>query len=222
MVLFSADPHRSHKFWSTKFARSVGNLNFINLHPQHLSMSFNLFGNKEKDQPRGIFTDKTYVSSSAKMNGCAELAKNDPATVFITWFPETTRKFKEFFSQHDIAENRIIEARQVHGALLTGKTAVFAEHYPMHGKEIELVQNWAQDHFIVFSSMDEPLFKHFGSEKMIPLMKLLGMKEEESIEHSFVSKSIIKGQNKIAAQVVVEQTADSQERWMEINIKRNL
>ena len=183
-------------------------------------MSFNLFGNKEKDQPRGVFTDKTYVSTSAKMNGCADLAKNDPATVFITWFPETTRKFKEFFGQHNIADNRVIEARQVHGVLLTGKTAVFAEHYPLHGKEIELVKNWAQDHFIVFSSMDEPLFKHFGSEKMIPLMKLLGMKEEESIEHSFVSKSIIKGQDKIAAQVNFEITTNSQGEWMEKNIKK--
>jgi preprotein translocase subunit SecA len=67
--------------------------------------------------------------------------------------------------------------------------------------------------------MDEPLFKHFGSEKMIPLMKLLGMKENEVIEHSFVSQSIIKGQNKIAAMVSFEQSADSQKEWLERNLK---
>ena len=153
------------------------------------------------------------------MNACADLAKSDPATVFIAWFPETTRKFKEFFGQHDIAENRVMDARNIHSALLADKTAVFVEHYPLHGKETELVKNWAQDHFIVFSAMDEPLFKHFGSEKMIPLMKLLGMKEEEAIEHSMVSRSIIKGQEKIAAHVTFELSANSQAEWMEKNIK---
>jgi len=182
-------------------------------------MAFNLFGKKEEDQPNGIFTDKTYVSTSAKMNACLDMAKKDAATVFITWFPETTHKFKAFFAQHGLPENRILEARQMHSAMIQDKTAVFAEHYPLHGKEMELIKNWSQDHFIVFSAMDEPLFKHFGSEKMIPLMKLLGMKEEESIEHPLVSKSIIKGQDKIAARVNFESTANSQAEWMVKNIK---
>ena len=182
-------------------------------------MAFNLFGKKEKDQPRGVFTDKTYMSTAAKMNACAELAKFDPSTVFITWFPDTTRKFKTLFDQQGISESRIMEARQMHSALLNGKTAVFAEHYPLHNKEVELIKNWTQEHFTVFSAMDEPLFKHFGSEKMLPLMKMLGMKEEESIEHAMVSKSIIKGQDKLAAQVDVELTANSQAEWMERNIK---
>lgn len=54
---------------------------------------------------------------------------------------------------------------------------------------------------------------------MIPLMKLLGMKEDGVIEHSFVSKSIIKGQAKIAAMVTMEQFAHLQEEWLEKNIK---
>ena len=67
--------------------------------------------------------------------------------------------------------------------------------------------------------MDEPLFKHFGSEKIIPLMKMMGMKEDEVIEHNMVSKSIISGQEKIAKQVTLEQKASSQAGWMEKNLK---
>ncbi|MBK7308447.1 MAG: hypothetical protein IPI88_16550 [Chitinophagaceae bacterium] len=67
--------------------------------------------------------------------------------------------------------------------------------------------------------MDEPLFKHFGSDKLIPLMKMMGMKEDEVIEHNMVSKSIIKGQEKIGEQVTLEQAAVSQEEWMRKNIK---
>ncbi len=182
-------------------------------------MSFNLFGKKEKGLPGGVFIDKTYISTSAKMNACLDLAKVSPGTVFIAWFPDTARKFKDFFRQHGIDESSITESRYVHTALLQHKIPVFIEHYPLHTKEMELIQNWDQQEIVVFSAMDEPLFKHFGSEKMIPFMKLLGMKEAEAIEHSMVSRSIIKGQEKIASQVSFEQTANSQAEWMEKNIK---
>lgn len=182
-------------------------------------MSFNLFGKKEKNLPGSVFIDKTYISTSAKMNACMDLAKTAPNAVFIAWFPDTARKFKEFFHQHGIDESRLLEARFVHTALLQHKIPVLIEHYPLHTKEMELVQNWNRQEILVFSAMDEPLFKHFGSEKMIPFMKLLGMKEAEAIEHSMVSRSIIKGQEKIASQVSFEQTANSQGEWMEKNIK---
>jgi hypothetical protein len=103
--------------------------------------------------------------------------------------------------------------------MLTDRTPVFTEHYPLHAKEIGLVQHWPTQKVIVYSAMDEPLFKHFGSEKMLPLMKLLGMKEDEVIEHSLVSKSIIKGQDKIANAVTLEQPANSQAEWLEKNLK---
>ena len=72
---------------------------------------------------------------------------------------------------------------------------------------------------IVLSAMDEPLFKHFGSDKMIPIIKLFGMKESEAIEHSYVTESIIKGQNKIAIKVTGEQPANSQAEWMQLNME---
>ena len=72
---------------------------------------------------------------------------------------------------------------------------------------------------MVFSAMDEPLFKFFGSEKVIPLMKMLGMKEEKAVEHPMVSKSIINAQQKIASKVITEQPANSQAEWMEKNMK---
>ena len=82
-----------------------------------------------------------------------------------------------------------------------------------------MIKNWDAEKIIVFSAMDEPIFKHFGSDKLIPLMKMMGMKEDEVIEHNMVSKSIIKGQEKIGEQVTLEQSAGSQEEWMRKNIK---
>lgn len=72
---------------------------------------------------------------------------------------------------------------------------------------------------LVFSTMDEPIFKHFVAEKMLPFMKLLGMKEAEAIEHEMVSKSILRGEEKITKLVSLEQPANSRAEWMEKNIK---
>jgi hypothetical protein len=93
---------------------------------------------------------------------------------------------------------------------------------PLHSKEFTLAKQFNLQKVIVYSTMDEALFKHFGSDKMLPLIKLLGIKEDEAIEHSFVSKSIIKGQDKIAYLVIAEQFAPSQGEWMAKNVKANI
>jgi len=182
-------------------------------------MAFNLFGKKEEAAPEGIFTDRTYMSTAAKINACVALAKEQPGTVFICWFNDTLKNFKAAFLQNGLDETLVMDAKQVHSAMLQHKTPVFTEHFPLHAKELALVQHWPQQKIVVYSAMDEPLFKHFGSERMIPLMKMLGMKEDEMIEHALVTKSIIKGQAKIAGLVTMEQPANSQGEWLERNLK---
>jgi hypothetical protein len=182
-------------------------------------MLFNLFGKKDEHADDHVFVDRAYVSTAAKMNACAALAKKEPNHLFICWFPDTAVKFREFFREQGLEEDLVMEARHVHTSKLEGKMPVFVEHYPLHTKEIELIKNWGKEKIIVFSALDEPLFKHFGSDKVIPMIKLLGMKEDEAIEHSMVSKSILKGQEKIAGLVSLEQSASSQAEWMTKNIK---
>lgn len=183
-------------------------------------MSFSLFGKKELPAPERNFVDRTYMTSTAKMDACLALAKKEPDTLFICWFADTLKKFKAAFQQNGLDELKLIDARNMHSAMLHNKTPVFTEHYPLHAKELALTEHWPPQQIIVYSAMDEALFLHFGSEKMLPLMKLLGMKEDEVIEHSYVTKSITRGQEKIAAQVELEQPANSQEEWMEKNIKK--
>ncbi|MES2429754.1 MAG: hypothetical protein V4556_02385 [Bacteroidota bacterium] len=184
-------------------------------------MFFNLFGKKEDDSNH-IFIDKAYISGEGKMNGCIKLAKEDPATIFIAWFSETEKLYKDAFEKNGLDESRVSNFHHLHAAKLEDRSVVFLEHYPLHEKETELIKNLSQEKFIVFNSLDEALFKHFGSEKMIPMIKMLGMKEDEPIEHKLVSQSIIKGQEKIAAMITVEQSASSQEEWMMKNIKKSV
>ena len=182
-------------------------------------MLFNLFGKKDDEPENHIFIDRAYVSTAAKMKACADLARREPNHLFICWFADTAAQFKEFFKVQGLDEGMVIDVRQVHTSKLQDKIPVFAEHYPLHEREIDLIKNWQSEKIVVYSALDEPLFKHFGSDKIIPIMKMLGMKEEEVIEHNMVSKSIIKGQEKIAEQVTLEQSAASQVEWMRKNIK---
>lgn len=182
-------------------------------------MLFNLFGKKDESSENHVFVDRAYVTTAAKILACAELAKKEPNHLFICWFTDTAVKFKAFFVQQGLDESLITEARYLHGGKLDNKIPVFVEHYPLHTKELDLIKNWGAEKIIVYSAMDEPLFKHFGSEKLIPIMKMLGMKEDEVIEHAMVTKSIIKGQEKIAEQVNLEQPASSQAEWMTKNVK---
>jgi hypothetical protein len=182
-------------------------------------MAFSFFGKKENGPAEGVFTDKAYMSTPAKMNACLERARKEPNTLFICWFPDTIRQFREFYRQQGVDDSCIMEATHINKAVIRNKTPVFAEHYPLHSKELELVKNWQLKEITVYSALDEPLFKHFGSERMIPLMKMLGMKEEEAIEHPMVSKSILKGQEEIARKVDFEISCHSQAEWMEKNLK---
>jgi len=182
-------------------------------------MFSNLFGKKETDGKDHLFKDRAYMTTEAKMKACAELAKENESIIFIAWFTDTAKQFKDHFTANGLNENRVTEARYLTASQLLSYTPVFTEHYPMHSKEENFVANWKIKNIMVYSAMDEPLFKHFGSEKLIPLMKMMGMKENEVIEHSMVSKSIINGQKKIEEQVSVEQSAASQAEWMQRNLK---
>ncbi len=180
---------------------------------------FNLFGKKEEESVKHIFTDRAYISTDAKIKACVELAKTDSNYIFISWFDETNEIFKMHFIQQGIDETRIQIAKYLNPHSLEGKTPVFVEHYPLHQKELDLIKNWTAENIVVYSALDEPLFKHFGSDKIIPMIKLMGMKESEAIEHNLVTKSIIKGQSKIAEQLDTEHSAISQAEWMKKNVK---
>ena len=179
-------------------------------------MLFDLFGKKEDTETTAIFKDKVYIHATGKMNACLQLAKTQPEVLFIAWFKKTAETYKAFFLQNGIDGARIITVAELD---LQNYQPVFLEHYPLPAKELELVKDWQLTNIPVFSAMDEPLFKYFGSDKMIPLIKLFGMKESEAIEHSYVTESIIKGQGKIANKVILEQTAHSQAEWMMKNME---
>lgn len=176
----------------------------------------NLFGSSEEKEY--LFSHRVYMTTEGKKMACLKMAKEDETCIFIGWFPATVDEYKTYFKENGIDVNRIWLASESKKMNTGAQKPVFIEHYPLHEKEKELAESFGIMNIPVFSAMDEPLFKHFGSEKMIPMMKLMGMKESEAVQHAMVSKSIIKGQKSIAEKVMVDQSANSQSEWMQKNL----
>jgi hypothetical protein len=182
-------------------------------------MLFNLFGKKGDGVSGQLFKDIVWLDTQAKYQGLRTVYQKEPNMVFIGWFADTINDFKKFLSSNGIDDNCVKDARTVTSQQLEGRPIVFLEHYPLHEKEKALVEELHIGQAVVHGALDEAIFVHFGSEKMLPMIKMLGFKASDPIQHPYVSSSVTKAQEKMAAKVLVEQSANSQAAWLEKNLK---
>jgi hypothetical protein len=182
---------------------------------------FNLFGSKEEEGGNSLFKDIVWLDTPAKNNGLLAIYQKEPVTIFIGWFADTVNGFRNFLKQNGIEEDCVKDAKTVSRHHIEGRPVIFLEHHPLHEKEKALVAELQLQQAVVHGALDEAIFVHFGSEKMLPLIKLLGFKANEPIQHPYVTSSVIKAQGKMAVKVVVEQTATSQAGWLAINLKED-
>jgi hypothetical protein len=174
----------------------------------------------ESKNEKFVFIDKVYILTKYKWAACVTAAKQCSNTIFVAWFAETALQCSLVFEQNNVGKNRVILASKICKNGGINSTIIFIEHYPLRQKMQQLVANLEKDNIVVLSAMDEALFKHFGSDKMLPIIKLFGFKEKEAIQHTFVTTAIIKGQQKIESVVTVDNMCNSQTEWMLTNMPK--
>ena len=174
----------------------------------------NLF-KKKSSEPK--VNDKIWMAQADKWKACAELTRTNPDSFFIAWFDETRQQLEDIFTKENLAIQNILSAREAGTHHLKNKTFVFIEHYPLRSREQALFTSLQPADILIYSALDEPLFMHFGGEKIIQMMKQLGMKETESIENSLLSNAIRNAQEKIEKKVLADQTSRSQNDWLSKN-----
>jgi hypothetical protein len=180
-------------------------------------MLFNLFGKKEENNHR-IFKDVVWIDSAAKNDALLALCRQQPNTLLVGWFPDSVAQLRTFLQGQGIGGDCVVEAKTLTSQQAAQHTIVFIEHYPLHDKELALAEKLHLQAADVYGALDEPVFVYFGSEKMLPMVKLLGFKSTESIQHSYVTASVIKAQEKMATKVTVEQSAHSLSDWIQKNL----
>ncbi len=72
-----------------------------------------------------------------------------------------------------------------------------------------------------YSSLDNPLMDAFGASNVISLMEKLGMKDDEAIEHTLVTKAMQNARKKLEEKVKFENTAHSEKEWFEKNLPKS-
>jgi hypothetical protein len=172
--------------------------NYFHLYSTIILLSmFRLFKNKP---PQIKTTDRIWMSDSAKTNAIIEEWKKNNNTTWLFWSNESLRKVETEVSGKTTSPISLVMAAQVSTIHLAGQKIIFAEHHPSREREQAIYQKLNLQEAEVWSSLEEPLFTSFGGEKIIQLMKQLGMSEEESIVHPMISKAIAKAQEKAAEQ----------------------
>jgi hypothetical protein len=177
-----------------------------------------MFGLFKKKEATIQVKDKVWMTGEAKLQALINEWKKNPDIVFIFWFDESLRQIESFFTGQSLAPIVLLTARETNTSHLSGKKIILVEHYPLSQKENEFFQKLKLQEAEVWSALDEPLFKHFGSEKIIQMMKQLGMKEDEAIEHPMISKAIHNAQEKISKKIIIDQASHSQNDWLQKNL----
>lgn len=157
--------------------------------------------------------DKIWLSKQAKWNFCADMLKKNPQCLFIAWFEATKNELQTFLG----TDSPVILTDQLMGVTSAGRMIVFVEHYPLPEPEEKLFETLNLNELPVLSSLDEPIFRIFGGEKLISLIEKLGFNEKEVLGHSMITRSIKNAQGKLAEKVKLDNKARSQEEWFALN-----
>jgi hypothetical protein len=161
--------------------------------------------------------DKVWMSKTAKLKACADMLGVNPDCLFIAWFKETFAELQAALHL-PIDNSNLRVAENITPPDVVNRMIIFAEHHPLHAVEQELFRKLNLKEVPVLCSLDEHFFSRFGGEKTIELMRKLGMKEDEVIGHSMITKSIRSAQDKISKHTKTNYAASSQAEWFTLNL----
>lgn len=159
-----------------------------------------------------------WLNENMKWNHCIARLQQASNTVIITWFEDTLHKLEQILRNAGVSTSTLFPSRQVTHQHVHNTPVIFAEHYPLHHKEKELYKKLHISKAEVHSSLDEPIFRHFGSERLVDLCRKLNCKEDEPMQHRLINTAIKNTQEKIASIVAMEQGATSQAGWLMRNL----
>jgi preprotein translocase subunit SecA len=114
--------------------------------------------------------------------------------------------------------------RQLRASEMKDQEVLFivAEHHPLHECDEALFSFMSnlpcRSRIRFHSALDEPLFKMFGGERVLDVVKRLGLDEKQYISHRLISSAIEKAQKRIKDKATGNQRVDSMDEWFHYNL----
>lgn len=171
-----------------------------------------MFGLFRKRNKGVTVYDNIWISEEAKFRACLEMNKANPTIVFIAWFEETRIALENFFQKNSVVKQVHLADRLNAG--FADKELIFVEHHPLSSEEQRIATELGKNEITVLSALSEPLFQLFNSDKIIEMMKNMGINEDEKLENEMISNSVRRAQEEIAKKTIISGSARSQADWM--------
>lgn len=172
-----------------------------------------MFGLFKKKTPGIKVVDKIWMTENASFRAIVAILKNKSDTLCLTWFADTKDKLCAYLQQHNLGTCNVQMADHT-PIYLDVSHAIFIGHHPLESEEQKKFADLGLQEATIFTSLEEPIFQLFGGEKIIALMKKMGLQEDDVIEHKMISTSIKRAQKQIAEKAIITGHAKSQGDWL--------
>jgi hypothetical protein len=150
-------------------------------------------------------------------------------TLLLYFFHQTGQEIRQLLTASGIPFSEsdhplgtgvvIVHDTQLSGVIQPTDVVLAVEIHPSARVMTDALRHIAPTQsFTCFTALDEPLMRIFGQERLMALMTMLGMDENEAIEHHMVSKSIEKAQQALDKRMPNQRDIrDSAEAWETAN-----
>ncbi len=172
---------------------------------------FNFF---KKNKVSVVVRDFCFLTEEYKLKALSALALEEPQTVFLCWFSQTQKLLASHFEANNLSYERVLLLQGGTYSKIGQRKLILAEHHPNLQVEEDFYTQMNLTTADYYNSLTEPIFKKAGADKIIDLMKKMGMKDDEAIQHTMISKSIRNLQEKMASSLDGFINASSQEEWI--------
>lgn len=144
-----------------------------------------------------------------------------PSTVITANnIPDIAPKGIHVITAHEVVGSQHLQRtiQQTNNVLL-----LFRGRYPIAIPENGVLEKlpMSKGNGAFYLSMEDEFLKTFGMERMVGLMEQLGMKDDESVEHSLVDRAIANVQRKLAEKKS-DHKCSSEHEWFQRNVHSRL
>lgn len=190
-----------------------------------------LFGGKKRANVE-VVPDHIWMTTDAKFAGLAKDAKERPgsetvAIFFVAHFPDVLARLEAIVSNQAwevpcLAVSATNLKKDLAARLKLENSAVIdvivAERHPLASVDDQL-EEFAEElpcrcRFSHHVSLDDAMMKVFAGDSVKALLRQLGMREDEAIESTMVSRRIRKAQQKIEGRTFRTVDSESAADWL--------
>jgi hypothetical protein len=179
----------------------------------------------KKKAPKTNFKFRVLLNDHGKFSNLLSEATNLREVYLLYFFEETKDVVLSRAKQNwiDLSEEpdsqgiKLISTDRVSGIPEKSKV-ILCDYHPLLEENAQVIEQIQDQLVTTYASLEDPLMRLFGSERIAALMGKMDISEDEPLQNAMIDKSIQRAMEKVAKDVKqVTQNSVSQKDWIEKN-----